>query len=57
MSLEFTKHEKISLLNHPTLNERWLQDRIADDPTILGLGDVRLLDRERENRGRPFVIK
>jgi len=47
MSFEFIKHKKISLRNDPTLNERWLHDRIADDPTIMGLGDVRLLDRER----------
>lgn len=47
MSLEYVKHEKISLRQHPTLNEKWLHDRIADDPTILGLGEIRLLDRER----------
>ncbi len=51
MSLEFARHEKISLLNHPTLNERWLQDRIADNPSILGLGEVRMLDRERTLQG------
>ena len=51
MTLEFVKHEKISLKNHPTLNERWLQDRIEEDPAILGLGDVRLLDRERAIQG------
>jgi hypothetical protein len=40
------------LLNHPTLNERWLQERIADDPSILGLdGEIRLLDRERNLQG------
>lgn len=51
MSFEFVKHEKISLRNHPIINERWLHDRIADDPSILGLGDVRLLDRERAVQG------
>ena len=29
------------------LNERWVQDRIAEDPTILGLGDVIVRDKER----------
>jgi hypothetical protein len=29
------------------MNERWVQDRIAEDPTILGLGDVILKDKER----------
>ncbi|MBU3915117.1 hypothetical protein KKA14_06230 [bacterium] len=45
--MEFTKFEKISLKNHPDLNERWVQDRIAEDPSILGLGDVILKDKER----------
>jgi len=48
MSLSYAKHEKLSLRKHPVLNERWLQDRIEEDPAILGLGsDLRLLDRER----------
>lgn len=29
------------------LDERWLQDRIAEDPSILGLGDVQVLRKER----------
>jgi hypothetical protein len=45
--LEFAKFEPVSIRNHPTLNERWVQDRIAEDPSILGLGDVILKDRER----------
>lgn len=45
--MEFVKFEKISLKNHPELNERWVQDRIAEDPGILGLGDVILKDQER----------
>jgi len=47
MSLEYVQHKKISLKKHPVFNEQWLQDRIADDPAILGLGEVRLLDKER----------
>jgi hypothetical protein len=45
--MEFTKFEAISIRNHPELNERWVQDRISEDPSILGLGDVILRDRER----------
>lgn len=39
---------------HADLNEKWVQDRIADDPSILGLGDLVLKDRERRqpNAGR-----
>ena len=48
MNLQYAKHEKLSLRKHPVLNERWLQDRIEEDPAILGLGsELRLLDRER----------
>lgn len=41
------KPEKINLLNHPTLNEKWVQEVIAKDPSILGLGDLILKDKER----------
>ena len=47
MGLSYVKPERIALKGHPTLNERWLQDRIADDPSLLGLGDLILKDRER----------
>ena len=52
--LNYAKHEHLSLKGHPTFNENWLQDRVAEDPTIIGLGDVILLDRERtqERAGR-----
>ena len=43
----YQKLEIISLRNHPVLNERWVQDRIAEDPSILGLGELILRDRER----------
>ena len=45
--LKFIKHEKLLLQRHPELNEKWVQDRIAEDPSILGLGDVVLKDKER----------
>lgn len=52
--VEFTDFEVISLKNHPELNEKWLQERIADDPGILKLGDLVLKDKERiqPNSGR-----
>ena len=49
--LTFTPHEKLSIKRYPNLNEAWLHDRICEDPTILGLGDVRVLDRERTLSG------
>ena len=52
--MNYAKHQPISLKDHPDFNEKWLQDRIAEDPTILGLGETVLLDRERpqERAGR-----
>lgn len=45
--MEFIKFEKMSLKNHPDLDERWVQERIAEEPGILGLGDLILKDKER----------
>ena len=45
--MKHIKIEEISLLEHSELNEAWVQQVIADDPTILGLGDVVLRDKER----------
>lgn len=45
--VEYFRPQIISLRNHPEVNEKWLQRQIADDPTILGLGDLVLKDEER----------
>jgi hypothetical protein len=45
--MSFTKPERIALKLHPELNERWVQELIASDPSILGLGELALRDRER----------
>jgi len=42
----------INLKNYPELNERWLQDIIAADPGVLGIGDVILKDQERIQVGK-----
>jgi hypothetical protein len=47
MPLKYTKHEPISLRKHPDFSEVWLHDRIADDPAILGLGDLDVIQREK----------
>ena len=47
MSLKFIKPERILLSNHPEYREQWVQERIAEDPSILGLGDLVLRDKER----------
>lgn len=47
MSNNYLKPDRINLKNHPDFNERWIQNLVADDPSILGLGDVVLRDIER----------
>ncbi len=46
-NLKYAKPERIVLKAHPELNERWVQERIAEDPSLLGLGDLILKDKER----------
>lgn len=45
--MELAKFETVSLKSHSELSEIWVQDRIAEDPSILGLGDLILKDKER----------
>lgn len=45
--INLIKPEKISLKNHPTLNEKWLQETISKDPSLLGFGDLIVKDKER----------
>jgi len=40
--------EKVSLKDHKILTESWLQDVIAENPEIIGLGDLVLKDKERK---------
>jgi predicted transport protein len=47
MPINYLRFERLTLKSHPELNERWVQDRIAEDPSILGLGDLVLRDKER----------
>jgi len=45
--LKYVKPERIWLKERSEFDERWLQDRIGEDPALLGLGDLVLKDRER----------
>jgi hypothetical protein len=45
--LAYVRPRKISLRLHPEYSEKWVQNIVADDPSILGLGDLTLKDRER----------
>ena len=41
------KLEAVSLKHAEQLDEKWVQKQIAEDPTLLGLGDLALRDKER----------
>ena len=45
--MKFEKAKPISLKAHGTFNEKWLQERITEDPGLLGLGDLEVKDVER----------
>lgn len=45
--MEFHKPRRVSLSGHAELNERWLHERVKEDPSLLGLGDLELRDSER----------
>lgn len=47
MNSNYLKSTPFLLKNHQELNEEWIQKLIADDPSILGLGDLVLRERER----------
>lgn len=44
MEFEYHKTEQIRLSEY--CNEKWLQDRIEDDTSILGLGDLTIIEVE-----------
>ena len=45
--MPYVNFERVFLKAHPQFNEKWVQERIAEDPKILGLGDVIMKDKER----------
>lgn len=44
---KYVKSQVISLKDHPQLTEKWVQARVAEDPSIIGLGELTLKDSER----------
>lgn len=45
--INLIRPERVNLMNNTVLNEKWVQSIIANDPTILNLGDLVLKDKER----------
>jgi hypothetical protein len=52
--MEYQISSPFSLKENASTSERWLQDRIIDDPSILGLGEVEIVASEKSlpNAGR-----
>ena len=47
MADTYVKPERLWIKVHPQFSEKWVQKLIADDPSILGLGDLVLRAQER----------
>jgi len=45
--MDYVKFKKVPMKDHAEFNEKWVQERIAEDPSILGLGELILKDKER----------
>lgn len=56
--MEYRKSSRVSLKAHPEYNERWLQQQITSDVTLLGLGelDVKDVERRQPRSGRLDVL-
>lgn len=52
--MKYVKATPVSLKSHSEFNEKWLQERLSDDPGLLGLGDleVKELERRQPRAGR-----
>jgi len=46
-NIQYVKGNRVWLKDHPEFDEAWLRDVIANDPSILGLGDLVLKETER----------
>ena len=43
----FFKAEILNMRAHPELSEKWVQETIAQDPSIIGLGELELRSKEK----------
>lgn len=43
----YVRHRVVPMRTHPALTEKWLQQRIVEDPSLLRLGEVEVKDVER----------
>ena len=45
MAINYVKPQPVDIKSNSELNERWVQDLIEKDTSILGLGDLDMKDR------------
>lgn len=45
--MEYLAHRRIDMRTDPLVSEKWLQERLIGEPTLLGLGEVDVKDSER----------
>lgn len=50
-ALKYAKHQKLLLKTHPIYSEKCVQERVAEDPFILGLDELIIKDKERYQPG------
>ena len=53
--MTYIENKRVWLKSHPEFREKWVQDRIAENPSILGLGDdlvLRARERTQPRAGR-----
>jgi len=53
---QYTKPERILLKAHSEYTEKWIQDRIAEEPEILGLGELVFAIESESSRERAVLI-
>lgn len=44
---KLTNATSVNMGQHPAISEQWLEDRIAEDPSLLGLGDLDVIERQK----------
>ncbi len=50
--MRYQKRSQVPMKGHPALTEKWLQGKIVEDPSLLGLGDLRVVAQEKSLPGR-----
>lgn len=44
---QLTKATSINMQQHPAINEQWVEDQIVKDTSLLGLGELKVIERQK----------